>query len=269
MGWFIPEYGCAQVSMNLIDLDVTPVHVAFDACDESARDRGHPGHRFGAGRSGPEAVHARRRASLSERGWSGRPGCRSPMSSTPRFEASGSTRSRAFKPKEKIIEDILAPERPLAGLTLQGFADETSRDSTAPGGGSVAALAGALAAALAAMVANLPQPKVGVRQASATSSRRSPFAGQELKQHLLDAIDEDTWSFQRLMEANRVVGEGKAGGRARGDPRRRPGPPRGHRGVPRGGGALCAGPESSGWPPRRRTPGSAPPWPEPRLWERP
>ena len=64
-----------------------------------------------------------------------------------------------FEPGEKIIEDILAPDRPLASMTLQEFADETSRDSAAPGGGSVAALAGALAAALAAMVANLPHPK--------------------------------------------------------------------------------------------------------------
>ena len=114
-----------------------------------------------------------------------------------------------FNPDEKFIEDILAPERPLASLTLQGFADETSRDSTAPGGGSVAALAGALAASLAAMVANLPHPK-----ASFTKVRDElediAVSGQKLKQKLLDAIDEDTWSFQALMDANKVTGEGKA-----------------------------------------------------------
>jgi glutamate formiminotransferase/formiminotetrahydrofolate cyclodeaminase len=114
-----------------------------------------------------------------------------------------------FKPAEKIIEDILAPERTLASLTLQGFADETSRDSTAPGGGSVAALAGALAAALAAMVANLPHPKAAFAKVRADLEEVA-LRGQELKQRLLDAIDEDTWSFQRLMDANRLTGAGKA-----------------------------------------------------------
>jgi glutamate formiminotransferase/formiminotetrahydrofolate cyclodeaminase len=115
----------------------------------------------------------------------------------------GLTEVAPFEPKEKIIEDILAPERPLASMTLQEFADETSRDSTAPGGGSVAALAGALAAALAAMVANLPHPKAafaGVRDELEEIAVR----GQEIKQLLLDAIDEDTWAFQALMAANKV-----------------------------------------------------------------
>jgi glutamate formiminotransferase/formiminotetrahydrofolate cyclodeaminase len=110
-----------------------------------------------------------------------------------------------FDPAEKVIDYILAPERPLASMTLQEFADETSRESAAPGGGSVAALAGALGAALASMVANLPHPKEayeGVRDELEQVAVRA----QELKQQLLDAIDEDTWSFQRLMEANKVTG---------------------------------------------------------------
>ena len=110
-----------------------------------------------------------------------------------------------FEPGEKIIEDILAPVRPLASMTLQEFADETSRDSAAPGGGSVAALAGALAAALAAMVANLPHPKsafTGVQDELEGVAVRA----QELKQELLDAIDADTWAFQALMEAGKRVG---------------------------------------------------------------
>ena len=114
-----------------------------------------------------------------------------------------------FKPEEKVIEDILAPDRPLASMTLQDFADETSRDSTAPGGGSVAALAGALAAALAAMVANLPHPKAPFAKIRGQLEEVA-MRGQELKQQLLDAIDEDTWSFQRLMDANKVSGEAKA-----------------------------------------------------------
>jgi glutamate formiminotransferase/formiminotetrahydrofolate cyclodeaminase len=110
-----------------------------------------------------------------------------------------------FEPREKIIEEILAPDRPLASMTLQEFADETSRDSAAPGGGSVAALAGALGASLAAMVANLPHPKSefeGVRAELEEVAVRA----QVLKQHLLNAIDADTWAFQKVMEANRSTG---------------------------------------------------------------
>jgi glutamate formiminotransferase/formiminotetrahydrofolate cyclodeaminase len=109
-----------------------------------------------------------------------------------------------FVPSEKIIEDILAVERPLASLSVQGFADETSRDSTAPGGGSVAALAGALAAALAAMVANLPHPKSAYGEVR-DDLESIAVRAQTLKQQLLDAIDDDTWAFQRLMEANRAA----------------------------------------------------------------
>jgi glutamate formiminotransferase/formiminotetrahydrofolate cyclodeaminase len=204
IGWYIPEYGCAQVSMNLVDLDVTPVHTAFEACVESARERGlrvtgselvglipksailgagrYYLERMGRSRGVPESdvVHAAARSlGLSE--------------------------VSAFDPGEKIIEDILAPERPLASMTLQEFADETSRDSAAPGGGSVAALAGALGASLAAMVANLPHPK------SAFADHRDELEdvavrAQELKQRLLDAIDADTWAFQALMEANKISG---------------------------------------------------------------
>jgi len=204
MGWVIPEYGCAQVSMNLIDIDVTPVHAAFDACEESARERGlrvtgselvglvpkssilgagrHYLERMGRSRGVPESdlVHtAIRSLGLSE--------------------------VAAFEPGQKIIEDILAPERPLASMTLQEFADETSRDSAAPGGGSVAALAGALGAALAAMVANLPHPKSEFEDVR-SELEYVAIRAQELKQELLDAIDADTWAFQEVMEANRATG---------------------------------------------------------------
>jgi glutamate formiminotransferase/formiminotetrahydrofolate cyclodeaminase len=208
MGWFIPEYGCAQVSMNLVDLDVTPVHVAFDACDESARARG-------IRVTGSELVGLIPRQSMLDAGvhylkkMERSSGVPQEDIIHAAVRSLGLNEVAPFHPKEKIIEDILTPERPLASLTLQGFADETSRDSTAPGGGSVAALAGALGAALAAMVANLPHPKApfaDVRDDLEDVSVR----GQTLKQKLLDAIDEDTWSFQRLMDANKVSGEAKA-----------------------------------------------------------
>jgi len=208
VGWFIPEYGCAQVSMNLVDLDVTPVHAAFDACDESARNRG-------IRVTGSELVGLIPRQSMLDAGthylkkMQRSPGVPDVDRVHAAVRSLGLNEVSEFNPREKIVEDILASERPLAGMTLQGFADETSRDSTAPGGGSVAALAGALGAALAAMVANLPHPKAAFAKVR-EDLEEVAIRGQELKQRLLNAIDEDTWSFQRLMEANRVSGEGKA-----------------------------------------------------------
>jgi len=208
VGWFIPEYGCAQVSMNLIDLDVTPVHAAFDACVESAQKRG-------IRVTGSELVGLIPRQSMLNAGshyltrMERSPGVPEEDLVHAAVRSLGLNEVSEFNPAEKIVEDILAPERPLAGMTLQAFADETSRDSTAPGGGSVAALAGALAAALAAMVANLPHPKAAFAKVRGELEEVA-VSGQKLKQQLLDAIDEDTWSFQRLMEANKVSGEGKA-----------------------------------------------------------
>lgn len=208
VGWFIPEYGCAQVSMNLVDLDVTPVHAAFDACDTSARERG-------IRVTGSELVGLIPRQAMLDAGahylkkMERSPGVPDDDLIHAAVRSLGLNEVSEFNPQEKIIEDILSPDRPLAGLTLQGFADETSRDSTAPGGGSVAALAGALGAALAAMVANLPHPKAAFAKVR-DDLEEVAVRGQELKQRLLDAIDEDTWSFQRLMEANRVSGEAKA-----------------------------------------------------------
>lgn len=207
LGWYIPEYGCAQVSMNLIDLDVTPVHTAFEACDESARSRG-------LRVTGSELVGLIPRQSVLEAGkyYLARMGRSTGVPEVDVVHSAaqslGLNEVSAFDPKEKIIEDILAVERPLASMTLPEFADETSRDSAAPGGGSVAALAGALAASLAAMVANLPHPKSGfatVRDELEAVAVR----GQTLKKQLLDAIDDDTWAFQAVMEANKLSGPGK------------------------------------------------------------
>jgi len=204
MGWVIPEYGCAQVSMNLIDIDVTPVHTAFDACEESAGKRG-------LRVTGSELVGLVPKSSILEAGrhYLERMGRSRGVPESDLVHTAirslGLSEVADFEPGQKIIENILAPERPLASMTLQEFADETSRDSAAPGGGSVAALAGALGASLAAMVANLPHPKSefeGVRPELEEVAIRA----QELKQQLLDAIDEDTWAFQKVMEANRATG---------------------------------------------------------------
>ena len=208
VGWYIPEYGCAQVSMNLVDLEVTPLHAAFDACEESARRRG-------MRVTGSELVGLVPKRCMLE---AGRHYLKRMERSAGVPEADlvhtairslGLDDVAPFDPKEKIIEELLARPRPLAALTLEGFADETSRDSAAPGGGSVAALGGALGAALAAMVANLAHPK-GAHAEVRDQLEEIAVRGQELKQRLLDAIDEDTWSFEALMEANRSSGSGKA-----------------------------------------------------------
>jgi len=204
MGWVIPEYGCAQVSMNLIDIDVTPVHTAFDACDESARERG-------LRVTGSELVGLVPKASILaagrhylERMGRSRGVPESDVIHTA-IRSLGLNEVADFEPGEKIIEDILAAERPLASMTLQEFADETSRDSAAPGGGSVAALAGALGASLAAMVANLPHPKSDFAGVSGELEEIAVQA-QVLKQKLLNSIDADTWAFQNVMEANKLTG---------------------------------------------------------------
>jgi glutamate formiminotransferase/formiminotetrahydrofolate cyclodeaminase len=207
LGWYIPEYGCAQVSMNLVDLDVTPFHIAFEACDESARERG-------LRVTGSELVGLIPKGAVLDAGryYLQRMGRSRGVPVDDIVHAAskslGLSEVSTFDPKEKIIEDILAPERPLATMTLQEFADETSRDSAAPGGGSVAALAGALGAALAAMVANLPHPKSAFAEVQ-DDLEEIAISAQALKQKLLDAIDEDTWSFQALMEANKASGPEK------------------------------------------------------------
>jgi len=204
VGWYIPEYGCAQVSMNLIDQDVTPLHAAFDACAESARARGMRA-------TGSELVGLVPLGSILAAGrhyltrMQRSPGVPDADLVHTAVRSLGLNEVAPFKPREKVIEYVLAPERPLASMTLQAFADETSRDSAAPGGGSVAALAGALGAALAAMVANLPHPKQAYEKVR-DDLEVVAVRAQELKQALLDAIDEDTWAFQRLMEAGRTGG---------------------------------------------------------------
>jgi len=207
MGWYIPEYGCAQVSMNLVDLDVTPVHTAFEACVDSARERG-------LRVTGSELVGLIPKGAILDAGsyYLQRMGRSRGVPVTDIVHTAarslGLSEVSEFVAEEKVIEDILAPERPLASMTLQQFADETSRDSAAPGGGSVAALAGALGAALAAMVANLPHPKSTFAEVR-DELEQVAIRAQALKQKLLDAIDADTWAFQALMDANRISGPEK------------------------------------------------------------
>ena len=202
VGWVIPEFGCAQISMNLTDLDVTPLHVAFDTCDERARERG-------LRVTGSELVGLVPKSALLA---AGRHYLRQMDRSAGVPEISlihvamrtlGLSEVKAFDPAERVIEYRLGKEGRLVSMTLRAFTDELSTDSPAPGGGSVAALVGALGAALAAMVASLSHGRKGFE---AHRDRLDAIAvrGQEIKDRLLAAVDADTEAFDSLLGALRL-----------------------------------------------------------------
>ncbi|HUP45727.1 MAG TPA: glutamate formimidoyltransferase, partial [Thermoanaerobaculia bacterium] len=145
VGWAIPEYGCAQISINLTDLDTTPLHVAFDATEERARERG-------LRVTGSEIVGLVPLAVLVDAGRHylakmGRPtGVSESALVHTAIRTLGLSEVKPFDPKERVIEYRLAGDPPLVSMTIRKFADELSSNSPAPGGGSVAALTGALGA---------------------------------------------------------------------------------------------------------------------------
>lgn len=205
VGWVIPEFGCAQVSMNLTDLDTTPLHVAFDTCDERARERG-------IRVTGSEIVGLVPRSVLLEAGRHyirkmGRsPAVPESMLVHVAIRSLGLSEVKPFDPAERVIEYRLASPTPLVSMTLRGFADELASDSPAPGGGSVSAFAGAMGAGLAAMVALLSHAKRGM-EASQPEFERIGGRAQQLKDELLAAVDADTAAFDRLLDAMRMPKE--------------------------------------------------------------
>jgi len=199
IGWYIEEYGIAQVSMNLTDLRITPLHVAFDETCHRAEARG-------LRVTGSELVGLIPLAALTE---AGRHYLRRQKRSVGVSEAElikiavgslGLEDLTPFDPAERIIEYRLRqPEqRRLVSLTLEEFADLTASESVAPGGGSVAAAVGALGASLGTMVANLSAHKRGW---DARWEEFSTWAeqGQKLKDRLLRLVDEDTRAFNKVM----------------------------------------------------------------------
>jgi glutamate formiminotransferase / formiminotetrahydrofolate cyclodeaminase len=203
VGWVIPEFGRAQISINLTDLDVTPLHVAFDACDERARERG-------LRVTGSEIVGLVPLAVLTAAGRHylermGRPtGVPEAHLVDAAIRTLGLSEVKPFDPKERIIEYRLASPAPLGSMSLRTFADELSSSSAAPGGGSVSALAAALGSGLAAMVALLSHEKKGFESKQPELDRIARRA-QELKDQLLAAVDADTDAFDRLMDAMRMA----------------------------------------------------------------
>lgn len=202
VGWVIPEFGTAQISINLTDLDVTPLHLAFDACEERARERG-------LRVTGSEIVGLVPLSVLLDAGRHylakmGRPtGVPESALVQTAIRTLGLSEVKHFDPKERVIEYRLGGAARLASLTIREFADELSSNSPAPGGGSVAALAASLGAGLAAMVAVLSHEKKGFESLQ-TDLDRIAVRAQQLKDHLLAAVDADTAAFDALLEAMRM-----------------------------------------------------------------
>jgi len=205
VGWVIPEYGRAQVSINLTDLDVTPLHVAFDTCEERARERG-------LRVTGSEIVGLVPLSVLLDAGRHylrrmGRPaGVPQPALVRMAIQTLGLSEVKPFDPKERVIEYRLQPVPKLVSLSVRDFLEELSSDSPAPGGGSVSALAAAMAAGLASMVAVLSHTKKGF-ESKHDALDAIAVRAQALKDALLAAVDADTAAFDRLLEAMRMSRE--------------------------------------------------------------
>jgi len=201
IGWYVEEYGIAQVSMNLTNIEETPLHAAFDACNEAASKRG-------LRVTGSEVVGMLPKKCLVEAGkyFLRKQKCSEGASEEDLIDigirSMGLSESKPFDPKEKIIEFKMesVSKKPLLKMNLRQFCNETLSDSPAPGGGSVAALMGALGVSLGGMVANLSAGKRGWDDKLGYFSDWAVKA-QQLKDELLFLVDEDTAAFKKVMDA--------------------------------------------------------------------
>jgi glutamate formiminotransferase/formiminotetrahydrofolate cyclodeaminase len=202
IGWYVKEYGIAQVSMNLTNIEETPLHVAFDACVEAAGKRGM--HATGSeivGMVPKKCLVDAGRYFLRKQKWS--EGASEEELIDMAVRSMGLSELKPFDPKEKVIEfkiEAAAAKRSLVKMNVREFCNETLSDSPAPGGGSVAALMGALGASLGGMVANLSAGKRGWDDKLEYFSDWAVKA-QQLKDELLSLVDEDTAAFNKVMDA--------------------------------------------------------------------
>ena len=201
IGWYIEEYGVAQLSLNLTNISITPVHIAFDEACRKAEARG-------VRVTGSELVGLVPLQAMLD---AGRYFLKKQQRSSGLNEAElikiavkslGLDDLKPFNPQEKIIEYMLEEEgaHPLIDMSLTGFADETASESPAPGGGSIAAYAGVLGVSLGTMVANLSAHKRG------WDDRWQEFSewaekGMAYQETLLQLVDEDTAAFNKIMDA--------------------------------------------------------------------
>lgn len=204
IGWFIEEYGIAQVSMNITDMNVTPLHVAFEEVCRAAAARG-------LRVTGTEIVGLVPKRVLVDAGkfylekQQRSLGVPEEELIKIAVKSLGLNDLKPFNPKEKVIEylmtdeEVQARKERLVRMSVKGFARETASESAAPGGGSVSAYMGALAAALGTMVANLSAHKRG------WDDRWKEFSdwaerGQDVMERLLRLVDEDTEAFAKIMD---------------------------------------------------------------------
>lgn len=202
IGWYVEEYGMAQVSMNLTNIEETPLHTAFDACVESANKRGLrvTGSEI-VGMVPKKCLVDAGRYFLRKQNWS--EGAAEEELIDVAIRSMGLNELKPFDPKEKIIElkmEAAEPKNSLVQMNLREFCNETLSDSPAPGGGSVAALMGALGVSLGGMVANLSAGKRGWEDQLGYFSGWAVKA-QQLKDELLALVDEDTSAFNKVMAA--------------------------------------------------------------------
>ena len=201
VGWFIEEYGVAQISMNLTNIKVTPVHIAFDEVCKKAEDRG-------IRVTGSELVGLVPLNALLD---AGRYFLEKQERSTGVSEKElikiavkslGLDELSPFDPEKRIIEYLLKDKSTsrLINMTLSDFADETASESPAPGGGSISAYLGTLGVALGTMVANLSSHKRGW-DAQWKEFSEIASLGQYYKQELIKLVDEDTRAFNMIMDA--------------------------------------------------------------------
>ncbi len=201
IGWFIEEYGIAQISINLTNINVTPVHIAFDEVCKKAEARG-------IRVTGSELVGLVPLKAMLDAGkyfllkQKRSVGVSEKELIKIAIKSMGLDELGPFKPEERIIEYMLAEtsNSKLISMTLADFADETASESPAPGGGSIAAYVGSLGVSLATMVANLSSHKKG------WDERWKEFStwaekGEQYKNELLKLVDADTRAFNRIMNA--------------------------------------------------------------------
>ncbi len=201
IGWYIEEYGIAQISINLTNINVTPVHIAFDETCRKAEARG-------IRVTGSEIVGLLPLKALTD---AGKYFLRKQQRSTGVSEkelikiavkSMGLDELSPFKPEERIIEYMLADKSNsrLINMTLSDFADETASESPAPGGGSISAYIGSLGISLATMVANLSSHKKGWDERWEEFSNWAE-KGEQYKTELLRLVDADTQAFNQIMNA--------------------------------------------------------------------
>lgn len=201
IGWYIEEYGIAQISMNLTNINITPVHIAFDEVCKKANDRG-------IRATGSELVGLIPLKAMTDAGkyflkkQKRSSGVSEKELIRMAIKSMGLDELSSFKPEEKIIEYMIRnkDDNRLVSMSLTDFADETASESAAPGGGSIAAYVGSLGISLGTMVANLSSHKKG------WDDRWEEFSdwaekGQQYKDELLRLVDADTKAFNQIMNA--------------------------------------------------------------------